>query len=148
MKIDLTKEDYRNLLDLLSISGFVLGADLEQPKAILDGYKELEQKIFSYASVFEAEHLVEFFPEEGQAVPTLEFEQTSPFLEIVDDYNDYVFWEEMVARLAEQDLVRDFGEAAVLDMPFNERVSREHEYAKPYWDEFEKNGMSRVGIES
>jgi len=144
MKIDLTQDDYRNLLDLLSISGFVLGADLEQPKAVLDGYEALAQKIYSYAGAFEAEHLVEFFPEEGKAVPTLEFEQTSHFLEVVEDYNDFVFWEELVGRLAEQDLIRDVGEAAVIDMPFNERVNREMEYAKPYWDEFEKHGLSRV----
>jgi len=146
MKIDLTKEEYRNLLDMMSIAGFVLGSDLDQPKAVLDAYSDLLQKIYSYASGVEGEHLVEFYPEQGMAAPSLEFEQTSPYLAIVDDYNDYIFWEELVSRLAEQDMIRDLGEAAVIDMPFNERIDREQEYATPYWDEFEKNGLSRVRL--
>lgn len=146
MKIDLTNDEYRTLLDVLSIANFVLEAGRPEPDPKNQTFHDLEQKLFSYASVFGAEDLVAFYPDRGEAIPTETYERSSKYPVLMDDYNDFIFWEELVARLAEQDLLRDFGVEGLEDMSLDERIRRDKEYEKPYWDEFEKHGLERVSV--
>ena len=68
---------------------------------------------------------------------------------LLDDYNDFIedsFWDELIFRLARRDLVSAVGEAKFKDMETLEIVKEEEKYMERYREEFERNGIERVGI--
>ncbi len=58
MKINITKKDYRLLLDILSIATWVMNSHKIEPDPKSIPYEELEQKFLSYAKQFGYGHLV------------------------------------------------------------------------------------------
>ena len=44
--------------------------------------------------------LIEYAPEAEQFFPTRKFDEESPSMELIEDYNDGIFWEELAERLA------------------------------------------------
>ena len=68
---------------------------------------------------------------------------------LLDDYNDFIedsFWDELIFRLGRRDLVNAVGEAIFKNMDDLERIREEEKYMERYREEFEENGIRRVGI--
>ena len=68
---------------------------------------------------------------------------------LLEEYNDFIedsFWDELVFRLARRDFVNAIGEAEFEQMDTLDRMKEEEKYKERYRDEFERNGIQRVGI--
>ncbi len=59
MKINITKKEYQLFLDMVYLSDWVLHAHSEERTEAKKPYKELEQKILSFANEFGMEEVVE-----------------------------------------------------------------------------------------
>ena len=73
MKIDTTKEEYRLLLDMLSISDWVMNSYKLEDDPETEPYAAFEQKLLSYAKDFGFDNLVQYDAEE-EYFPTAEYE--------------------------------------------------------------------------
>ena len=148
MKIDITKREYLTLLEIQEIAGWVLHAHKigEDPRT--KKYRKLEQKIFSYAKDAGYENLIVYDEDRGEYFPTREFEEASPGMEFVEEFEDDSFWEELIQRLVERDLVRQEGEEKVLRMGLEERFKKQEVLERKYSKEFETNGLGRITIPS
>jgi len=110
MKIELTKEQYLNLLKMAHIANSVLGIlgdVLPEPE-----YKEksneaesLEDYFLSYARDFGCDNLVEDF--HGKTL--MKDEIYEKIQEIMDEYDDYIFWNELEVRMGKRDFERTRG---------------------------------------
>jgi len=58
MKINITKKEYRTLLEMIEIANWVLFAHKIEKDPETDKFRELEQKLLSYAKDMGAKHLV------------------------------------------------------------------------------------------
>ena len=58
MKINITKKEYRLLLDILSIADWVMNAYQTEDDPRTKPYEDLEQKFLSYAKDFGFENLI------------------------------------------------------------------------------------------
>ncbi len=146
MHIPFTPEEYRTLLDLAYIADTVVHGDDAIDEARNRPYWELVQKILARAQDFGGGDLVEFNNARKAYFVTKEYENTSPAGELIDGYEDNIFWDLLVDRLAQRDITRHFSEDELLAMSFEERNAREEEYRTRYWDEFEKNGLDHVTV--
>jgi len=152
MKLELSKEQYENLIKMLSITSWILDvledADAEDGDydQEIEQMRDLEQYILSKHEDFQANESVVFEPELGSYIVTQEVEDfVVPILEV---YEDYFFWEELANRMVSRDLVDKYGEKKVSHMDPLDRMELEEEFYNKYHEEFFQNGLKRLHIQS
>ncbi len=146
MKVNFTKREYAALLDMIYLADWMLHAHVEEEE-IHDDYSALEQNILSHAREFGCENKIVYDAKLEQYFPTLAYEESEQIHGVIDNYNDETFWDELIERLAERDVLRKFGQEKLRSMSGEERMHLFWEAEKPYADEFEMNGLDRLKIE-
>lgn len=66
------------------------------------------------------------------------------YSDVLDEYRDSVFWEELVGRLTTQTLVENYGVEAVDSMPAEERAEKVSALEKALWNEVTHHGLDRL----
>jgi hypothetical protein len=75
-----------------------------------------------------------------------EFQQQSFFQECFEEFRNESFWEDLVLRLADRDLMRVIGKEAWEKLDEDQRRERTKDIEKRYWEEFTRNGIERVAV--
>jgi hypothetical protein len=145
MKINITRTQYRTLLEILEIADWVLHAHVSE-RAETKKHREFEQMVFSFAKDFGFEDLVEYDEEMKVRFPTREFEETSRGMDYVREFENDTFWNELVQRLTERDLIRQYGEERVETMNRRELGEKENQLERRYAEEFYQNGLENVTL--
>ncbi|ABW68370.1 hypothetical protein [Desulfosudis oleivorans] len=146
MKIDITKEEYRLLLDILSISDWVMNSYKLEDDSETEPYVALEQKLLSHAKDFGFDNLVQYDAEEKEYFPTAEYEAAETDARFIDEFEDFCFWEQLCSRLAERDLIRERGAEVVQEMSPWDRITEAEDLMEKYEDEFAENGIENLVI--
>jgi hypothetical protein len=145
MKIEMTKEEYRDLLDLLYIAEWVLTAHKTGDDARTKPYDKIIQKLYSHAREAGYERLIEHDPETRDHYTTREFEEASKALVFIDEFVDDSFWDELIIRLAERDAAQQVGGHEQLGLLSVEDV---HALRSPieikYSEEFNDHGLDHL----
>lgn len=139
MKINFTKKQFKTLLDLAYLGEWTANSIRPDDERFAD-YDELFQYICSFAKDMGCEDLVPYDRELNAYFPSQEYEnQLHP---IIDDNEEYIFWEKLSGHLAKRDLDREGGTFDTLDDRFRRLLEIEERYEK----EFEENGLSNLRI--
>lgn len=138
MEIKCTKEEFKVLLDLVYAGNLLINGMRDVDNRILP-HSEMEQKIFAMAKDFGLEELIEFDEEFGEYMPTRTYEN-SEVNDYIDLYEDKVFWEELVVRMARRQALNELGDENP-DMTNAELRQRQIELEEYYEDEFIENGI-------
>ena len=146
MKINLTKKEYRLLLDLIYIGDWILHAHREEEPRDTESYRMLVQKVYGLAKEMDCGELIEPDEERNEYFPTRKYEESSGVFEFIEAYEDMSFWRELTDRLVERDIQEEVGVAG------RERMSPEAFYtlaspmAAKYENEFAKRGLENVRL--
>ena len=146
MEIQLSKEEYRLLLDMLYLSEWVMSAHKVEEEPRAKPYKQVAQKLLSYAKEFGFEDLVEYEKKYDEYAPTRAFEELESSTAFIEDYDDDVFWDELCHRLAQRDLIREKGLKKIKEMEPMARMLEEDTIAEKYDSEFIANGIENFII--
>ena len=146
MKINITKKEYQTLLEILEIADWVLHAYGGDDTPATAKYRGFEQKIFSLAKAMGFDHLIAYERKHEKYFPTRQFEDISPGMGFVKAFENEVFWDELIDRLAERDLIRQEGEETVCNMDLGERFEKHERLKDKYITEFTANGLANVTI--
>jgi len=147
MDIKLTKDQYENLIKLVYLGNWMInGIRLHDEQ--VEKYEKIEQYIFSFAKDAEMEKYIEYDGKSKKFFPTGEFEMESDIENYRQEYEDEVFWEELVDRLARRDFIRKYGEDLIKKMDRKKRFEKEEPFVEKYEEEFEKHGIERLEIKS
>ncbi len=146
MKINITKKEYQLFLDMVYLSDWVLYAHSEERAEGKKPYKELEQKILSFANEFGMEEVVEKNEKSDEHILNKKFTVNSQIVKYIDEFENATFWEELVERLARRDFIKKYGEEAILQMTVSERFEKEMTFHQQYHKEFDKNGLDNLQI--
>jgi hypothetical protein len=146
MKIEITKEEYRVLLDVFHIADWVLHSHKMEEGMETEKYRNLEQKFFSYAQKMGFADLVEYDPEMKEYFPTREYDENNDVMQAIVEYDNETFWEELTERLAMRDLIVQEGKEKVMAMDDDERLVKTEKLREKYGTEFEQHGISRISI--
>lgn len=147
MKIEMTREEYRSLLDILHIAEVVRSGHRrhEDPRSEQD--RMLIQKLYALAADAGLGKLIAFDNSRKHYHPTEELENDSPVHAFIDEFAGHVFWDALISRLTARDAARQAGgierltalgdeERAALERPINER----------YVEEFSRNGINDLAV--
>jgi len=140
IQINLTQEQFKALVEMAYLGNWMINAiHVDRIKK----YDELEQHIYSYANEAGLQDSIEFDEEFKQYFPVKEFEE-GILNTFKDEYDEETFWEDLIAELANRDLIRQYGEKAFNQLPkekqFEARGAAEEKYSK----EFERNGVENL----
>lgn len=136
MKIELTKKEFRRLLDMAYIGNWVLNSTRGQDR--LTDYDVVESKLFSYCLRAGMGSLLELH--NSEVLPSRAFIEGG-IHEAIMDYEDTVFFEILAEELARRDMEN---EAVGPEGSLEELNRRMNEYIA----EFELNGVDNISLDN
>ena len=131
MNIELSRKEFRRLLDLVYIGNWILNSTRGEDR--FDDYDRVESKLFALCRTAGMDALVEKW--QGEDVPSRAFAEGG-IHEAIMDYEDTVFFEILAEELAR----RDMDYQPVSRENYEELVSRMDDYIA----EFELNGTNNL----
>ena len=146
MKINITKKEYRLLLDILYLGDWMLTAHDDQEAPEKEKYQDVIQKFYSYAKEMGYENLIEADKASNKYYETREYEDTGGTHEIIDTYNNATFWDELVLELAMRDAKEKVGNDAFKKMSPEERIHLLYTLEEQYHDEFAANDLANLRV--
>jgi len=140
-KIDITREQFSRLLKLVYLGRWMVNSHRDEPD---NSMEDIEQYLFSVAPGFGYDDLVDFDQTYKKFFPSSELEETMD--PIIQEYDDYTFWDELAWRMAERDFDQKFDHAQVLCMTSEEIFREKNVLADKYFEEFSSNGIDKLSI--
>ncbi len=135
MNIELTDKEFRRLLDLIYIGNWILNSTRGEDR--FEDYDLLQEKFFAMCSKNGMRPLVETYM--GHYFPSKAYEEGG-IHEAIADYEDAVFFDILAEELARRDML----EENLSQDDLGELTARMDDYM----DEFERNGIDNLSIES
>jgi len=135
MQIELSKKEFRRLLDLVYIGNWILNSARGDDR--IPDYDHLESKLFALCRNTPMASLVELW--NGIPVPSQAFAEGG-IHEAIADYEDTVFFDILAEELAR----RDMEYAPVTSENYAELVSRMEDYIT----EFEAHGAENISVDT
>lgn len=134
MKIELTDQQFRYLLDLVYIGNWVINSTRENDR--IREYDQVESLVFSHCLSNKMSKLVELY--QGELIPSRRFADGG-IHEAIEQYEDIVFYEILAEELA----LRDMN---------GEPLTRENygalmERIDAYLSEFDRNGTNNISVD-
>lgn len=118
---------------------------LENPQK--EEYEKLEDYIFSFAKQFGLDEWVDDEnAAEGKFFPTREFEEGTDVQELIEEYDEKTFWDELIDRLGDRDFYWQYSKNEIFKMTQKERFDKLYEFIDKWADEINENGIERLGI--
>jgi hypothetical protein len=146
MQIGFSKGEYRTLLEIIEIADWVLFAHRTDEPENRKKYCNFTQKIFSFAEALGFGNLIMYDKEMKRYFPTREHDENSPVRPFIEEFEEATFWDELVDRLAERDMLHELGEKKLLSMTREQRFRAYFDFEERYQKEFEKHGIEMLEV--
>jgi len=143
MHLRFTEEELATLVEMVS-----LAAELANLNPNDDGnegfarFEAVESKILESAKHSGMSDMIEFDHSRGKNRVTEKYQENAFFQKCIDEFRNANFWEELMARLTERDLIREMGEPAYLALSEEARRKKSEPLEKRYWGKFLKDGVN------
>ncbi|MGL4361835.1 MAG: hypothetical protein ACRCSG_00890 [Cellulosilyticaceae bacterium] len=138
MELKCTNEEFKTLMDLVYAGNLLINGMRDTDNRV-EQYSAMEQMIFKMAKDYGCEDCVAYDEEYNEYMPTHSYENSS-FAEYIDSYEDRVFWEELVVRMARREALNELGDENP-DMTNVELRNRQMELEEYYENEFVESGI-------
>jgi hypothetical protein len=147
MQVSITRKEYKTLLEILEISGWVLHSHKTEKDPRTQKFRDLEQKFFALAADMGYPDFFVYDEKLKSYSPTDIHEETIDVFDYIEEYDDDTFWDKLGEMLGFRDLIDQIGEDAVADMDPGERFMKIEEMSSRYFDEFFENGIKRLYVQ-
>ncbi len=144
--LELTETEMRDLAEVCAMALTVLGQampDGRNPRA--DAWQKLLVELIKAGrTVPSIARDMELNPDCGYWFFKRPYIENAFYSDVLDEYRDSTFWEELVTRLAARSLTEIYGQDAVEGMSPEERASRVAAMEKTLWQEVSHYGVDRL----
>ncbi len=148
MKINITKEQYWHLLRSVYIADWIANAICERDMKEDEDIKKVRNHVFSFAKDFGYDDFVTYDDELKSYFSTWDLDDESSTREIIERYDEHIFWEELSERMGERDFHDKYKPAEIEKMSDEERFTK-HMKCQIVWEkELEKNGVERIELDT
>ncbi len=146
VSIELSDEEVQRLAEMSAMVLTMLGAVAEDlPRAKVEAWQNLCVELLKAARcVPSVARQMEMPPDCGYWFFRRSYVDEAFYSDVLDEYRDSVFWEELVARISQQTLEEIEGREAVELMSEQERQARCSSFEKALWQEVSRYGISRL----
>jgi hypothetical protein len=134
MQIELTKKQFRRLLDMVYIGNWILNSTRGDDR--IRQYDEVESLIFSHCLTHGMTSLTELY--EGELIPSRAFAEGG-IHEAIMAYEDTTFFEILAQEMA----LRDMDDPPITPENYDEVMERMGEYLS----EFERHGTENISVD-
>jgi hypothetical protein len=142
MHLRFTEKELATLVEMVSLSTEMANLNPnDEGNAGFARFEEVEHKVLEAAKNTGLAEIIEYDFEREKNRVTEKFQETAFFQECFDEFRNAVFWEELMVRLTERDLVREMGRAGYLALSDEARRRKSEPLEKRYWAKFLKDGV-------
>lgn len=134
------------LLDVIYMANWILHAHDSEGRSDTSEYLDLFQKLMAYAKDMGYEDLVDFDEQQKKYAESFIFEEESPALEYIDEFENGSFWAELISRLARQDALTELKANNPHDVETEELFAAISKAEDKWSKEFEAFGLSRIRL--
>jgi hypothetical protein len=146
MKVSFTAKEYRQLLELVHLGMWTVTGYQGEDTAVAKRYFALDQRLLGLATDMGCADLVEA-REDATLQPAPKLAEEERVRDLQSEFQNDVFWHELVARLADRDFAGDQAKRT-METPGVEpppsRDERLKQIEDGYWKEFEKHDLAHV----
>lgn len=143
MQIEFTQKQFKEMLLAAMFYSWIRGGLADGKGEDFKQYEELESYLLQIAKRENMTELFENFKDE--LIPSDELSEEEE--EIMDEYDDDVFWHELTMRLGKRDFYRDMTDEEKKEAKENGWLpDRVHEFYDKYEKEFDKYGIGRLEV--
>ena len=147
MNVDITSDEYRDLLDILHIADVVLSGHRRTPDHRTSRHRGLIQRLYALAPREGLARLMGHDAHRNVYAPTQEFEEASIAHGMIDEFVDHLFWDELISRLSVRDAAQAAGGMDRLSaMSDSDRQAAEAPRRQRYIREFSRNGVANLTV--
>ncbi|MGE9267922.1 MAG: hypothetical protein ACQKBY_07480 [Verrucomicrobiales bacterium] len=142
MHLRFSEEELATLIEMVSLAAEI--ANLNQSEGAeehFSRFEAVENKVLESAKHAGFGSWIEFDEARGRHRVTEEFQERSFFQQSLEELRNQFFWEDLMIRLAERDLMREYGEARWEAMDEKRREALAKPLEKRYWDRFMQEGI-------
>lgn len=147
MKFSFTPKEYARLLELAYLGRWVVASRKGDDSAAARRYEGIFKKLLELATSLGCADLVEE-RDDCSLGPSAKVEEDERVGEIIAEFDNDTFWNELVTRLAEREYAAEQAKRALADTPGVDPPPTPDERLKQiedaYWDEFEKNDLANL----
>lgn len=147
MKIDITKKEYRLLLEILHMADWVMHAHENNERDDTAAYDQVMQKLMSYAKEMDCEDWINCQKVDGSYSVTFKMEQESMATQFIEEFENDSFWEELIARLSDRDVLKANKVKSLLDIDADKRFDDLHKAEEKWRQEFSTFDLDRLEID-
>lgn len=140
MKIELTDNQFRLLMDIVYAGEHLINANRDEP---IKKYEDILQTIYSIAKDFSCGDLVEYDKEDKMYYETIKFED-SAINEFIEEYDTKNMYENLSYELAKRDYLNEVDDNNKDSE--EERISFILDQQDEYLQEFEDSGVNNIYI--
>lgn len=137
--IELNKEEYLKLAQLVYMGEWMVNSHRVDPIGL---YEKLIDKINEKSARFEMGNLIYKEKLSDRYVVTDEFE--SYLDEYIEDYDHEVFWDELIYRMSDRDMVAMVGAQRLDVMSASERMALQLPLIEKYQKDFDEWGVDHL----
>jgi hypothetical protein len=148
MKVSFTAKEYRQLLELVHLGMWTVTGYQGEETAAAKRYYGIDQRLMAMATDLGCADLVEE-REDGSLQPAPKLSEDERVRDLQSEFQNDVFWHELVARLADRDFAGDQAKRTMDTPGVEPPPSRDDQLKKiedRYWTEFEKNDLAHVVV--
>jgi hypothetical protein len=147
MNIELTAQEYRDLLDILHIADMIVSGHRRGGDKRTEGHRALIQKLYAGAGNEGFDGLVSHNRILNKYETTEDFEQSTPAHGLVNEFSEHLFWDQLISRLTIRDAAQLTGGAERLgSMSNSDRRHVEEPIRQRYVQEFSANGVANLEV--
>jgi hypothetical protein len=147
MNIEMSTTEYRDLLDMLHIADVVMSGHRREKDVRTGRHRALIQKLYAFAHSEGLDRLIRYNERVNTYVPTADFEESSLAHAVLDEFEDHLFWDELISRLTVRDAAQIAGGIDRLNaMNSSDRQAVESPIRQRYIEEFSANGAVNLAV--
>jgi len=147
MNIEISENEYRDLLDIVHIADVIMSGHRREPDKRSERHRALIQKLYGLARGEGLDRLIRRESPANVSVPTPEFEESTLAHKLIDEFGDHLFWDELISRLSVRDAAQTAGGMEHLNaLSESERQAVEGPIRQGYIEEFSRNGIANLVV--
>jgi len=146
IKINLTKEQYWNLIRATYMADWMANAICEADMERDAGIKEIRDYIFSFAKEAGYEDYVEYDEELGKYYATFDMDDESSTRALIERYDEHSTWAELSNWLGERDFHKKYTQEEIKKMTNDDRFMKLMDCQIKWEEEFGGHGIERLKI--
>jgi hypothetical protein len=147
MNIEISTQEYRDLLDMLHIAEVVMSGHHKEEDMRSERHRALIQKLYALAQGDGLERMISYNDNVNKYVPTAEFEESSLAHPVIHEFGDHLFWDELITQLTVRDAAQTAGGFDRLNaMSDTDREAVEGPIRQRYLEEFSMNGVANLAV--